>query len=63
MKYSFELEGEPKRAPRVAIHGKATIRTNLHLLGKLAKSKMTDVKEIQQAEDLIANILRGMNEL
>lgn len=63
MKYSLDLEGEPKRAPRVVLHGKAQIRSNLALLAKMAKSGVTDVKRLEEIETLVGKTLRALNEI
>jgi hypothetical protein len=63
MKYNLDLEGEPKRAPRVALHGKAQLRINLALLAKLAKVNVTDVKKLEEIESIMGKSLRALNEI
>lgn len=63
MKYNLDLEGEPKRAPRVALHGKSQVRTNLALLAKMAKAGVKDVKKLEEIESLVGKTLRALNEI
>lgn len=63
MKYSFDLEGAPSRAPRIVLNGKAQIRSNLALLAKMAKSGVTDVKKLEEIETLVGKTLRALNEI
>lgn len=63
MKYNLDLEGEPKRAPRVTLHGKAQLRTNLALLAKLAKEGVSDVKKLEEIESIVGKSLRALNEI
>lgn len=63
MKYNLDLEGVPNRAPRVALHGKAQVRSNLALLARLAKDNVTDVKKLEEIESLVGKTLRALNEI
>lgn len=63
MRYNLDLEGAPNRAPRVALHGKAQVRSNLALLAKLAKANVTDVKKLEEIESLVGKTLRALNEI
>lgn len=63
MKYTMDLEGAPKRAPRVSLHGKAQLRINLALLAKIAKEGITDVKKLEEIETLVGKSLRALNEI
>lgn len=63
MRYNLDLEGVPNRAPRVALHGKAQVRSNLALLAKLAKANVTDVKKLEEIESLVGKTLRALNEI
>lgn len=63
MKYNFDLEGGPKRAPRVSLHGKSQLRVNLALLAKIAKEGVTDVKKLEEIETIVGKSLRALNEI
>jgi len=63
MKYNLELEGVPNRAPRVALNGKAQVRSNLALLAKMAKANVTDVKTLVEIETLVGKALRALAEI
>lgn len=63
MRYNLDLEGVPNRAPRVALHGKAQVRSNLALLAKMAKEGVKDVKKLEEIESLVGKALRALNEI
>lgn len=63
MKYDLNLEGVPNRAPRVALHGKAQVRSNLALLAKMAKAGVTDAKKLEEIESLVGKTLRALSEI
>lgn len=63
MKYNLDLEGVPNRAPRVALKGKAEVRSNVAFLAKLAKAGVTDVKKLEEIESLVGKTLRALSEI
>lgn len=63
MKYNLDLEGAPNRAPRVALHAKTQVRSNLALLAKLAKANVKDVKVLEEIESIVCKALRALNEI